>query len=198
MKTKTPYPYQVAGVKAIVKKFKHRALLADDMGLGKTPQALWSLCWLRQKLGRNPTVVAICPPTIKENWSNESWTYIKRRGEVLEGRKPPKDFVGKRGGFYIINYDILGDVRKRSGTWIKKLKKLKPDIIIIDEVQKIKNPNAARTKATRELCRGVAHIIALGGTGGIENRPAEVFPILNILSPEKFPSFFTFAQRYCA
>lgn len=71
------------------------------------------------------------------------------------------------------------------------------DGVLVSNCQYISNPTTLRSKAVRELCEGVPAIIALSGTP-LTNRPIELWPILNILAPDKFPSRYAFAHRYCA
>lgn len=195
-----PYPFQRRGIRKIQKKFRGRALLADDMGLGKTPQALW---WSKDHLGHG-AVVILCPATIKENWRREAARHAHMRAEVLYGRRPPwrGTLPKSTDDVYIINYEILGPVQRRSTktrrrSWGNFLKDLRPRLIIIDECQYIKSRTAQRTRRVRELCRGVPHVIALGGTGAMNSRPAEMWPVLNILRPDVFNSFPDFGLEFC-
>lgn len=111
--------------------------------------------------------------------------------EVISGRKAPKrsPLAATKKKIYIINYDILS-------SWRKWLSRLKPQLIIIDEVHKIKNANSKRARATKRLCKTVPHIIAISGTPLVNDRPIELFPTLNILRPDKFNSFYSFANKY--
>src|SRR6185503_15324595 len=56
--------------------------------------------------------------------------------------------------------------------------------------------SSLRTRNTRELCRGVDKVIAISGTP-LVNRPAELWPILNILRPQDYPYFSRFSDLYC-
>ena len=179
-----PYPYQVEGVNRIA-DFNGRALLADEMGLGKSFQALM---YAELKRKARPVVV-VCPASLKWNWQHECYIHIKSRAEIAEGRKAPR---GRRlvvPPILIINYDILT-------SWLRCLDRIDPQLVIIDEPHYIKNRKAKRTKAVKKLCKGVPHVIALGGTP-IKNRPAEFFNILNLIRPEVFDSRRHFHFRYC-
>ncbi len=79
---------------------------------------------------------------------------------------------------------------------MKYLLRRKPKILIIDECHLIKSRRAARTKAVKKLSQKIPYIIAIGATP-LLNRPAEMFPTLNILRPDLYPSFFAFAAKYC-
>lgn len=114
------------------------------------------------------------------------WMKPETKIAVLKGKN------GKslpQADVYVINYDIL------SG-WVDELKKLKLKVVIVDEAHMVKSTKALRTKAVKNLCKDVPHVLMLSGTP-IVNRPSEMFNALNILAPATFPSFTKFAFRYC-
>jgi len=178
-----PYRYQEKGVRKIW-HFDGRALLADDMGLGKTLQALL----FGHEAARKGPIVVICPAGLKEQWEREAWAHVGLRSHVLEGRKPPKRWR-PRYPIIIINYDILVD-------WIAVLERIKPLLVIVDECHKIANPTTQQTKYTKRLCKKVKYVVGISGTP-LLSRPAELFPMLNIIRPDKFNSFHSFGERFC-
>ena len=181
-----PRKYQRIGVRRMQRKFRGRALLADEMGLGKSAQALW---WIQKYLLKG-LVIIVCPASLKWNWQNEAMKHIQMDSLILEGTKPYDiSEMGSIPRLVIINYDILHH-------WLQYLKKLRPRLIICDEIHKLGNRKTIRTKSVMKLCRGVRHLIFLSGTP-LTNRPAELWPTLNILKPSLFPSFFSYAMRYC-
>lgn len=184
-----PMPYQKEGVVDIEEFLEYGggALLADEMGLGKTLQALWTM--RRERIETFPAVV-VCPAAVKYGWEHEAMTHVNLMGQVCEGRKPPTGkMIKEPPRLTIINYDILPQ-------WVRYLRQLKPKMVVLDECQYLQNRGAKRTKAAMQLCRGVPHRLAMSGTP-LTNRPSELWPTLNILRPDLYPAFFTFAQEYC-
>lgn len=181
MKTKLK-KYQRVGVKRM-HRFNGRVLLADDMGLGKTLQALTYMVESDARL-----TIVVCPAGLKWNWEREAKKHVKRRATVLSGRTPPEDFAPD-SRLLIINYDILKE-------WVPVLRKLRADLIILDECHKISDRGTQQSKLTRRLAKGAKHLICISGTP-LTNRPAELFTALNLLHPNEFPSFFAYAERYC-
>ena len=179
-----PFPYQKIGALKI-EEFGGRAWLADEMGLGKTYQAL---LWAKWNPEARPVVV-VCPASLKENWERETLHKINLRSEILNGTKPPKMAGMLVAPVLIINYEILAK-------WLPYLKSIKPKLVIIDEAHRIKNMDAKCTKAVQKLCKRVPHVVALSGTPML-NRIIEMFPTLNILRPDMFPSFWDYANEYC-
>lgn len=190
-----PLPFQIEGVYQIT-RFGNKALVADEQGLGKTIEAL---LWLAD----NPTVrpvIIVVPSSVKLNWRKEikRWLPRKRSNKVyiLNGRKP---VALPPTGIFILNYEI-------AKFWLKALLKIKPQVVICDEAQYLKNPQAQRTKAilgssrgggTPYLCKNVDNRLFLTGTPA-ENRPIELWPLLRNLRPDEFGSYSQFAYTYCA
>ena len=154
------------------------------MGLGKTIQALY---WCYKTKKARPIIV-VCPAAVKYNWQREASKHLDMLSHVLEGRKATRI---RRGSvpILILNYDILSK-------WVPYLRELDPRVVILDECHAIKNLKSQRYEATKELCEGVKHVIAISGTP-LTNRPAELWPTLNILLPHYYNSFFAFAFEFC-
>jgi len=66
----------------------------------------------------------------------------------------------------------------------------------LDEAHYIKTAGADRTRATRKLCKGVPHVLALTGTP-ILNRPVEGWNIFHLLNPKVFNNWRDYVVRYC-
>ncbi len=180
----SPYNYQLEGVEKI-ETFNGRVLLADEMGLGKS---LSALLYLNQH-PEITCVVVVCPATVKYNWQREASIHFNMRSVIIEGMNPPRNlFFLHTARIIIINYDIL---RK----WVVILRKLKPGLIILDECHMIGSRRALRTKKSKALCKGVPHVLALSGTP-LTNRVIELYPTLNILRPDLYASFTSYAFDY--
>lgn len=191
----TPYKYQKTGAR-LIDWHGGRALLADDPGLGKSLQALLYWQWfVKDEPG---PVVIICPATIKENWKREIRKHLGLGAEVIYGRNAPDALpqVRRDNEVYIVNYDILGSPVRPESNWTKYLLRLDPKLVIADEIHYCRNRGTQRTKATKALIRACPRAVAISGTP-IINRPAELFPVANMLWPEEFPSFWDYVFKYC-
>ena len=171
-------PFQNKGVR-FMDDANGRCLLSDDMGLGKTLQSIGYI-HIIQKF----PVVVICPASIKINWQREIEKWTGRQSEILSGKKPYKT----EGDILIINYDI-------ASFWTDEIKRRKPQILILDELTRIKTARTNRTKAIFRL-KNIPHIIGLSGTP-IENRPSEIYNAGKLIRPDLFGTFAEFKRKYC-
>lgn len=185
-----------------------RALDADQMGLGKTWQALG---YARL---HNLRACIVCPASLKANWSREIHRLTGEVPYIMTGSEPAKYDARKllieKPKFAIINYDILSrktetfneEKFKETGlksevqrhfVWAELINLSDFDLIIADEAHYAKNTDAARTQALMTL--KAPRFLALTGTP-IMNRPGELWPILSILYPDKFPDYNRFLAHY--
>lgn len=177
------FQYQKDGIRRLI-HFGGRGCLFDEMGLGKTIQALA----VAKYFDAFPCVV-VCPASVKYTWEAEASQHYGIRGIVLEGTKPPRRGLRLPAQLWILNFDILHK-------WVQWLREMGIKCAIIDECQNISNRETIRTKSVKMLCEDVPHVIALSGTP-LMNRPAELYPTINLVCPDEFNGFFDFGMRYC-
>jgi SWI/SNF-related matrix-associated actin-dependent regulator 1 of chromatin subfamily A len=194
--------YQLKGVRKI-KHFQMRALLADEMGLGKTIQTLQALI----ETESFPAVI-VCPASLKHQWQEEAYTHYGLTSIVCEGRDPPHDdddeLDPKQYHLIIINYDILStnyERNKRKKTdgkgWVRWIRRFaRPKAIVFEECHYLKSRNTQRIRACRILAKNVKGVLGLSGTP-LTNRPEELWAILNLIRPDKYPTFKPFGYMYC-
>lgn len=176
-------PFQEEGINFAMSR-DGRVIIADEMGLGKTIQALGYLHVCTEK---RPAIIVV-PASLKENWKQEAEKWIPNvKVKVLYGGKAHN--LDKNEDIIVINYDILKG-------WSKELLKIKPKVLILDEVHNIKNSKAKRTKMVKSIAKKIPHILALSGTPAI-NRPSELYNAITLIEPKLFSSFFEFGKRYC-
>lgn len=178
------FPHQTTGVEKI-QMFQGDVLLGDEMGLGKS---LTSLAWSVQY--KQLPAVIICPASLKYNWQEEIRHHFGARSLVLEGRNTSiqKHFLHKHN-FIILNFQILE-------AWLPLLCKMRPTTLILDECQAISNRESQQYHNFCRLRSRCHNFLALSGTP-LTNRLAELWPVLNLLRPDIWPSFFTYAVEHC-
>ena len=166
------YPYQVEGVAFLAAN--RRALLADDMGLGKTLQSIAAANWLMSNAGVVRTLV-ICPASLKQQWAREIEKFTEHPAHIIQGTPETRSVQYRQGnGFYIINYELV----LRDLSVIQS--KLSPDLMILDEAQRIKNWRTKIASTIKQIPAQYAFV--LSGTP-LENRLEDLFSLMQVVDP---------------
>ena len=166
------YPFQIPGVKFLAER--EVALLADEMGLGKSIQAIIAMRFLF-RLGKAANCLVLCPLSVLQDWHTKFWKWAPElRVEKVRGPKELRMALWHTPAHvYLTTYDTLRQD-------IEDLPKPLFDLVILDEIQKIKNPSAGITKAVR-LVNGKRRW-GLSGTP-LENRLGELIAVFAYLKP---------------
>ena len=178
------YPYQEQG--ALHLAFGGRTLLADDMGLGKTIQAI-AACALLQQLRDIHKVLVITPASLKHQWAREIRRFTSLTATVVQGGlKQRRDIYTSDTFFTLVNYELV----RRD---FDELGRIRPDVIILDEAQRIKN---WRTK-TADVVKGLRSRYAFVLTGTpLENRIDELYSVFQFLDPRILGPLWHFNDRF--
>ncbi|GMV94843.1 MAG: hypothetical protein AMXMBFR82_46210 [Candidatus Hydrogenedentota bacterium] len=163
------YPYQKEGVLFAAKA--GRCLIADDMGLGKTVQAIAAAEVLARVSGTQQVLV-VCPAALKWQWKQEVEKFTDRTALVVEGLRPARAQLYAEDSFYkIVNYETVHRDLDLINGW-------RPDLVILDEAQRIKNWETRRAKSVKAIDSPYA--IVLTGTP-LENRLSELHSIVEFV-----------------
>jgi len=167
------YPYQVEGVAFLAGT--GRALLADDMGLGKTLQAISAAVWLKDHEDVKKILV-ICPASLKHQWAREIKRFTDCDCQVIQGNPAMRSVQYRKGcTFFVVNYElVLRDLSVINDT-------LRPDLIILDEAQRIKNWRTKIANAIKLILSRYAFV--LSGTP-LENRLEDLFSLMQVVDPK--------------
>ena len=160
------YPYQKEGIRFAFAKGK--SIIADEMGLGKTIQAIGTAELMRkEKLIQS--VLIVCPTSLKYQWKREIERFTGQHVHVIEGLHHKRILQYHLDVPYkIISYNsVCND--------IKILGKLETDLLIMDEVQRLKNWNTQISMAMRRVVSQYA--VILSGTP-LENKLEELYSVM--------------------
>ncbi len=134
------------------------ALLCDDMGLGKTHQAM-ALVRAVTHVDPSRSVLVVCPTSLLDHWREKLARYVPGVPVTLTS---------------------YGMVRSR----IEQYRGKRFDLMILDEMQTIKNADTA----THHALRAIEKRIAIGLTGTpIENHEGELKALLDFAVPGYLP-----------
>ncbi len=167
------YPYQIEGTAFLAGT--GRALLADDMGLGKTLQAISAAVWLGKYENAQKTLI-VCPASLKQQWAREISKFADQQCQMIQGPPPARTAQYRRdSGFFIINYELL----LRDLSVINET--LRPDLLILDEAQRIKNWRTKIASAVKLVSSRYAFV--LSGTP-LENRLEDLYSLMQVVDPK--------------
>jgi superfamily II DNA or RNA helicase len=183
LKTKL-LPYQERG--AIFAACRGRVILADDMGLGKTVQALAATEMLRRRRGIQ-RVLVVAPASVKYQWKTEIEKFTDLPAQVIEGLLPRRrELYASPAFFNLSSYElVLKDVRY--------MHKLAPDLIILDEAQRIRNWTTATARTIKQLKSRYAFVLT--GTP-LENKLEELFSVVEFIDGRRLGPAFRFLNEH--
>jgi len=177
-------PYQLDGIAFAVGA--GRAVIADDMGLGKTIQGI-GVAELLSKDADISKVLVICPASLKSQWRLEIKRFNNRSCQLVIGSaKQRAEQYDSPYFFTVCNYEqVLRD--------ILSIEKVKWDLIILDEAQRIKNWETKTSRMVKALKSPFA--LVLSGTP-LENRLDDLYSVVEFIDDRRLGPAFRFFNRY--
>jgi SNF2 family DNA or RNA helicase len=187
------------------------AVLADDMGLGKTLQLLVFIMSVFEERPDSEPALVVAPVALLENWIDEIDRFFVQDavprllayGDGLARLRVPRASIdqqlqnqglikflrsGWRGVAKIVltTYETLRDLEFSFAAE-------KWSIMVCDEAQKIKNPNALVTRAAKK--QNVQFKIACTGTP-VENTLADLWCLFDFVQPGLLGALNDFGRHY--
>lgn len=195
------YPYQKEGIRFAINKGK--AIIADEMGLGKTVQAIASAeIYLRE--GFAESILIVCPTSLKYQWKKEIEKFtgsdqvecddeyvengrLRPKVVVVEGNPSKREALYKvRAPYKIVSYHAMAND-------IKMFKRLRTDVLIMDEIQRLKNWDTIISRAARKIdCR---YAVLLSGTP-LENKLEELYSTMELADQFCFGPYYKFRHDH--
>ena len=206
MLTVKPFPYQNAAIDKALDR--GNLLIAYGMGLGKT---LVQIAICEELLGQDEVTLnaIVVPASLKWQWAQALvWATdvqsrdirvkgqritvpMKHHAVVIDGSPQKRDedyaYIRKyRPDYVVLGYEnVVNDARQ--------VRRIKPDLIAGDEITAIKSFNAERSLAFKEW--DAPYRYGLTGTP-IDNRPEELYSIMEWISPGELGHFKHFDRAY--
>jgi ERCC4-related helicase len=177
-------PYQLEGVAFAAGA--GRAILADDMGLGKTIQGVGMAELLAREAGIGKVLV-VCPASLKSQWRSEIHRFCDRSVQLVAGSAAERVAQYDNESFFTVcNYEqVLRD--------ILAIERVRWDLIILDEGQRIKNWESKTARVVKGLKSNFA--LALSGTP-LENRLDDLYSVVQFVDDRRLPPAFRFFHRH--
>ncbi len=180
------FPYQEAGSTRLRQLARDDlgALLADEMGLGKTLQVIVLMLEL---VARGPMLV-VATASLLVNWERELGVFAP---SLLAYRHSGRDRTGLAKGLRepnvtLVSYETLAQD-------LGLFQQVEWDLVVLDEAQNIRNPDARRSRAVKSLTARVP--VAVTGTP-MENRLQDVWSIGEFILPSLLGDRDAFLEDY--
>ena len=178
------FPYQERGV--LFAAARGRVILADDMGLGKTIQAIAAAAFLRSRRGI-AHVLVISPASVKYQWKTEIERFSDLSVQVIDGRKDRRTRLYSNPAFFnLINYELV----PRD---LDQIQALTPDLIILDEAQRIRNWTTNTARTVKQLKSRYAFVLT--GTP-LENKLEELYSVVEFVDGRVLGPAFRFLHEH--
>ncbi len=177
-------PYQLDGIAFAAGA--GRAVLADDMGLGKTIQGI-GVAELLSRHASVAKVLVICPASLKSQWRIEIKRFSNRSCRLVLGSAKERPAQYDSDSFFTVcNYEqVLRD--------FLSIERVRWDLIILDEAQRIKNWEAKTSRVIKALKSSFA--LVLTGTP-LENRLDDLFSVVEFIDDRRLGPAFRFFNRH--
>ena len=184
----TLYEYQSVGAKWLINVLKEDVgcILADEMGLGKTLQIITVLSHFAQKWDRSFLVVS--PATLLENWKREVNKFAPSLSVYIHAGARRTGFPAK-----LKEYDLVVTSYDTAIRDLSLFNMIKWSIVVLDEAQAIKNPDAKRTTSVKHINKRAS--IAVTGTP-IENRLTDLWSIMDFCFEGYLGNKYSFESMY--
>lgn len=178
------YPYQAEGV--LFATQHGRCLIGDEMGLGKTIQAIGAATLLSRHFGAE-RILVVCPTSLKHQWEKELIRFADLNATTIQGARHIREEQFRHGeNCKIINYELL----HRD---IDLIQKWSPDILIIDEAQRVKNWNTLAAKALRRIDTPYAFVLT--GTP-LENKLEELLALVQLIDRHRLGALWQIREQH--
>lgn len=172
-----------------------------EMGCGKTLTTI-AVAGALYNLGKIDRVLVVAPTSVCSVWPHDlnQFATFPWEARVLLGDKKKRlkalneleNWPIKALRIAVINYEST----HREGIF-EALAAYKPDLIVCDESQRIKNPSAAQSKALHKLGDAAPFRMILSGTP-VQNNAVDLYSQYRFLDPAVYgANFYAFKNRYC-
>lgn len=172
-----------------------------EMGCGKTLTTI-AVAGALYNLGKIDRVLVVAPTSVCSVWPHDlnQFAAFPWEARVLLGDKKKRlkalneleNWPFKALRIAVINYEST----HRDGIF-EALAAYKPELIVCDESQRIKNPSAAQSKALHKLGDAAPFRMILSGTP-VQNNAVDLYSQYRFLDPSVYgDNFYAFKNRYC-
>jgi SNF2 family DNA or RNA helicase len=156
------------------------------MGLGKTVMTLAAVELLARLRGIG-RVLVVAPASVKYQWEGEIRKFTDRPVQVIDGSIEQRQTQYEQPTFYrLVNYEQATRDLDSLNAW-------QPDLVVLDEAQRIKNWESKTSRAVKKLRSRYA--LVLTGTP-LENKLEELYSIVEFVDDRRLGPVFQFLHDH--
>ncbi|MDB6038887.1 MAG: ATP-dependent helicase, partial [Verrucomicrobiales bacterium] len=153
----------------------------------KTIQAI-AACALLHRLEKAKRVLVITPASLKTEWEEQIQKFSSLSCQLVFGPRAERRKAYCNPVFFtVVNYEQMLADSLEVNQW------LRPDVVVLDEAQRIKNWSTKTSQAIKRLRSRYAFVLT--GTP-IENRIDELHSIMGFINPTVLGSLFRFNRDF--
>ncbi len=132
-------------------------------------------------------MLVIAPASVKYQWKTEIEKFTDLSAQVVDGPLPKRQEIYAAPAFFTLtSYELaLKDV--------KLIQDLRPDLIILDEAQRIRNWTTATARTIKQLKSRYAFVLT--GTP-LENKLEELFSVVEFVDERRLGPAFRFLHEH--
>lgn len=195
--------YQFKPLLKFLNSDNRKILVADEVGLGKTIEAGHILLEMKAR-GELKNALIICPKSLQTKWKDELMNKFGLSFKIYESKKELADDLTERGNNLkaIINYEKIRSFKTEDKDGKKTIETnpllnhfLKSersiDFVICDEAHRLRNRSTMAFRGAEVLFERAKAIVMLTATP-IMISEENLFNLLSLLQPERFPDYQTF------
>lgn len=182
------FDYQKDGALKIIRDFNGTALLADEVGLGKT---VTTGLVIKEAIIRGfvKNILVLVPPSLVDQWVAELKEKFEIDFKIIEN---PDSWDG--ADFVIASIDRVKNFNKKTNTFVhNKAHNIQWDLIIVDEVHKLKARGTVRWKFVDKLQK--KRFLILTATP-FQNDLIELYNLLHLIKRGHLGTIKEFKKKF--
>lgn len=167
-----------------------RAYVLNEMGTGKTRAALYAIDWMLTQNEIKTVLVAAPLSTLDTVWAYEIMRYFPHLTSSTlysYSKKAREKRLAEKADIYIVNHHGVETI-------LDGLKKLRPDVILIDELAVYRNSQTNLWKAMNALTPSCQYVWGMTGSP-TPDAPTDAYGQVKLLTPAKVPKYFKAFKR---
>lgn len=186
-----PFPHQLEAINFLVSK--PNAALFDEQGVGKTKEVIDTIISLL-KTKKTDAALIVCPKTLMYTWQSEIKKHSFLVPAVITGSGRSKGYrFLTSANIFILNYEGV----KAELEIVELLLESQKFVVVLDESQRIKNPESQTFEAINGLSKLATRRYILSGTP-VANKPTDIWAQFYFLDKGESlgKDFKAFKKRY--